>query len=150
MPIPRHRGSHAPNASQELPSSASTIAPSSAWMRHERELILIGSGNLTLFGQRSSKRPLSDGAFPSALKQRPICPMAYNSAARYDRALHARRHQHHQGRRERADQKRRKAYSRRSRKVPVCVSVMRSMSYKVSIPKRQRRARKSTISRGII
>ena len=80
-------------------------------MRHERELILIGSGNLTLFGQRSSERPLSDGAFPSALKQRPICPMAYNSAARYDRALHARRHQHHQGRRELADQKRRKAYS---------------------------------------
>jgi hypothetical protein len=29
--------------------------------RHERELILIGSGNLTLFGQRSSERPLSDG-----------------------------------------------------------------------------------------
>jgi hypothetical protein len=34
--------------------------------------------------------------------------------------------------------------------VPACVSVMRSMSYKVSIPKRQRPARKSTISRGIV
>ena len=59
------------------PSSIATAAPSSAWMRHERELIWIGSGNLTLFGQHSStERPLSDGAFPSALKRRPICPMA--------------------------------------------------------------------------
>src|SRR3984893_5556383 len=42
------------------PSSIATAAPSSAWMRHERDLIWIGSGNLTLFGQRSSERPLSE------------------------------------------------------------------------------------------
>ena len=58
------------------PSSIATAARSSAWMRHERELIWIGSGNLTLFGQSSStERPLSDAAIPSALKRRPICPM---------------------------------------------------------------------------
>ncbi len=59
-------------------------------MRHERELIWIGSGNLTLFGQRSStERPLSDGAFPSILKRRPICPMAQKFCRLYGKSDHA-------------------------------------------------------------